>query len=86
VAVHASPHEVHQAKNQLAIVVLEAAEALTVLYGSYNWSQETLAHGDYMCSGFNVKVRRDAPSYFMYHADHVVYCVSYTRALRKEML
>jgi hypothetical protein len=48
VAVHASPHEVHQAKNQLAIVVLEAAEALAVLYGSYNWSQETLAHGNHM--------------------------------------
>jgi hypothetical protein len=81
VTVHPGPHEVHQSKNQLAVVVLEAPEAVAALYGSYNWSQESLAHGNYMCPCFNVEVWRDAPSYFMYDTDHCVYCISHTHAL-----
>ena len=86
VTVHPSPHEVHQAKNQLSIVVLEAPEAVAILYGRYNWSKEPLTHANYMIPCIHVEVRGDSPSNFVYDADHRVYCISYTHALRKQML
>jgi hypothetical protein len=83
VAVHTSPHEVHQAEDQLPIVVLEAPEEVAVLYGRYNWSQKSLTHGNYMFPCFKVKVRRDASSNVVYDADHEVDYVSYTQTLRE---